>query len=82
MRASDIKNTAEQQAISEQKSRIFGEIKAYRKIHGLGCYKDISEATGGKVAIHTIANMCMGTKVHNDVWVLVGQALEKLKKGS
>jgi hypothetical protein len=67
--------------MSDAKHRIYAEIKAYRKIHGLGSFKDISEATGGAVAIHTIANMYTGVKVKDETWLQVGMALEKLKKG-
>lgn len=62
----------------EQKHRIYAELKTYRKKHGLGCFKAISDATDGKVAISTIANMYAGTKVKIDTWILVGEALKKL----
>jgi hypothetical protein len=65
---------------SEQKHRIYAELTAYRKKHGLGCFKDISDATDGKVAISTIANMFTGIKVKLDIWLLVGEALKKLMK--
>lgn len=64
---------------SEQKHRIYAELMAYRRKHGLGCFKEISNATDGKVAISTIANMFTGTKIKLDIWMLVGEALKKLK---
>lgn len=64
----------------EQKHRIYTELAAYRRKHGLGCFKEISNATDGKVAIGTIANMFTGTKVKFDTWMLVGEALKKLKQ--
>jgi hypothetical protein len=72
------KNTAEP-AMTEDKHRIYEALKAFRKRNGLGCFKDISEATGGKIAINTIANMYTGVKVKNDTWLEVGAALEKLE---
>ncbi len=68
----------ENKAVSEQKKRIYAELKTYRKIHGLGCFKNITEATEGKVAIGTLANMYTGTKVSDEVWLQVGEALERL----
>lgn len=65
--------------ITEEKHRIYEALKAYRKKHGVGCFKHISENTGGAVAIHTIANMYMGVKVKNEIWLQVGEALEKLR---
>jgi hypothetical protein len=64
---------------SEKKHLIYAELKDYRKKHGLGCFKTISEATDGKVAIGTIAHMYTGTKVNIDTWILVGETLKKLK---
>jgi hypothetical protein len=64
--------------ITEEKHRIFDALKAYRKKHGIGCFKNISENTGGRVAINTISNMYTGVKVSNEIWLLVGQALEQL----
>ena len=66
-------------AISDEKRRIYGELAAYRKKHGVGCFKAISEATGGKIAVLTISHMYMGTRINDDVWLQVGAALEKLK---
>ena len=63
-----------------EKRRIFNEIVAYRKKHGVGCFKAISAATGGRVAILTISHMYMGTRVQNDVWLLVGEALQELQE--
>lgn len=65
--------------ITEDKHRIYEALKAFRKTNGIGCFKLISEATGGKVAIHTIANMYTGVKVRNETWLLLGDALEKLR---
>jgi hypothetical protein len=73
------KNSAEP-PMTEDKHRIYAALKAFRKQNGLGCFKDISEATGGKIAINTIANMYTGVKVKNDTWLEVGMALEKLGK--
>jgi hypothetical protein len=64
--------------ITEDKLRIYGVLKAFRKKHGLGCFKLISENTGGIVTIQTIANMYTGVRVKNEIWLLVGEALEKL----
>ena len=69
----------DEQEIGEQKRRIYGELAVYRKKHGVGCFKALSEATGGKVAVHTISHMYMGTRVNSDVWLLVGEALNKLR---
>ncbi len=66
--------------ITEEKQRIYAALKAYRKKHGVGCFKNISEETGGAVAIHTISNMYTGVKVKNETWLLVGEALEKLRE--
>jgi hypothetical protein len=68
----------EDKAVSEQKKRIYAQLKAYRKAHGLGCFKNITEATGGKIAIGTLANMYTGTKVNDETWLQVGEALERL----
>jgi hypothetical protein len=68
----------EDKAVSEQKKRIYAQLKAYRKAHGLGCFKNIAEATGGKIAIGTLANMYTGTKVNDETWLQVGEALERL----
>jgi hypothetical protein len=68
-----------EKAASELKRRVFAELKIYRKKYGLGCFQEISEATRGKVAIGTIANMYTGTRVHIDIWQQVGDALEKLR---
>lgn len=73
------KSTAEP-AITEDKHRIYEALKAYRKKHGVGCFKHISDSTGGIVAINTIANMYTGVKIKNEAWLLVGQALEKLRE--
>jgi hypothetical protein len=66
--------------VTVEKLRIYNEIKTYRKTHGLGSFKDISDATGGKITIHTIANMYTGTKVNSETWQEVGEALEKLRE--
>lgn len=71
------KNTAEP-SISEDKHRIYDALKAYRKKHGVGCFKHIADATGGTVAINTIANMYTGVRIKNETWLQVGAALEKL----
>jgi hypothetical protein len=73
------KNTVEP-SITEDKHRIYEALKSYRKKNGLGCFKQISETTGGIVAINTIANMYTGVKVKNEIWQLVGQALETLNE--
>lgn len=69
-----------EQANSEEKRRIFKELVSYRKKHGIGCFKDISAATGGKVAVYTILHMYTGTKVSNDIWLEVGKAMEQLRR--
>lgn len=80
MKTSGYKNDAEK-AVSEEKRRIFEGIKAYRQKHGVGCFKQISAATGGKVKIHTISHMVSATKVDDEIWKQVGEALEKLREG-
>jgi hypothetical protein len=64
----------------ELKHRIFAELTKYRKNHGIGCFKAISEASGGKVAVGTIAHMYTGTKVDTAIWILVGEALKRLNE--
>lgn len=66
-------------AMTETKHLIYARIKDYRKKHGLGSFKNISDATGGKIATHTIANMYTGVKVKDETWLLVAEALEKLE---
>jgi hypothetical protein len=73
------KNIAEP-PITEEKRRIYDALKAYRTKHGVGCFKNISESTGGAVAVNTIANMYTGVKVKNETWLLIGEALEKLRE--
>jgi hypothetical protein len=63
----------------DEKRGIFTMIAAYRKAHGIGCFKHISAATGGKVAVLTISHMYMGTKINDDTWRQVGEALETLQ---
>jgi hypothetical protein len=75
-------NSEADKAMSSKKRRIYGEIDAYRRKHGIGCFRDISAATGGKVAIHTISHMYTGTRIQNDIWLQVGAALEKLQARS
>lgn len=72
------KNNAEP-PMTDEKQRIYAALKAYRKKHGVGCFKHISDSTGSIVAIHTIANMYAGVKIKNETWLLVGEALERLK---
>lgn len=72
-------NSNTEESISEEKRRIYSELKAYRQQNGVGCFKAVSEATGGKIAIHTISHMYTGTKVNNDVWLQIGEALEALR---
>lgn len=79
MKTSGYKSNAEK-AMSEEKRRIFDEIKAYRKKYGIGCFKKISAATGGKISVHTISHMVSATKLNDEIWLQVGQALEKLRE--
>lgn len=79
MKTSGYKHIVEK-AMSEEKRRIFNEIKAYRKKHGIGCFKQISDATGGKVAVHTISHMVSATRLDDQIWLQVGQALETLRE--
>lgn len=74
-----MKNTTNQ-AIRDEKRLIFAQLKAYRQKHGVGCFKKISEATGGKIAVHTIAHMLQATRIGDDVWQEVGHALAKLRE--
>jgi hypothetical protein len=80
MKTSSLTSPADK-AFGDEKRRIFGELRAFRKKYGVGCFRELSDATGGKIAIHTISQMYMGTKVSNDIWLQVGEALEKLRKG-
>ncbi len=66
--------------MTEEKRRIYGALKAYRQKYGVGCFKHISEQTDGAIAIHTISNMYTGVKVKNETWLMVGEALEKLRE--
>lgn len=66
--------------ITEEKHRIYEALKAYRKRNGIGCFKHISVATGGRVTIQTISNMYTGVKVKNETWLQVGEALETLSE--
>lgn len=79
MKTSGNKNNAEK-AMHDEKRRIFEELKAYRKKHGIGCFKQISDATGGKVAVHTISHMVSATRIDDEIWLQVGQALEALRE--
>lgn len=73
------KNIAEP-PITEEKRRIYDALKTYRVKNGVGCFKHLSDSTGGVVAVNTIANMYTGVKVKNETWFLVGEALDKLKE--
>lgn len=79
MKTSPYKNTAEN-TIHEEKRRIFREMAAYRRQHGIGSFRLLSAATGGKVASMTISHMYMGTKINDEVWRQVGAVLEKLRE--
>lgn len=81
MKAAQTRNNTDT-VLGEEKRRIFREIQDFRKEYGIGCFKAISEATGGKIAVHTIAHMVSATRISNEVWVEVGQALEKLRQSS
>jgi hypothetical protein len=78
MKPSQFRTTADN-AASAEKRRIFIELTAFRKNNGIGSFKLLSAATGGKIATHTISHMYMGTKVRDEVWQQVGKALETLR---
>lgn len=78
MRTNRVPNNHAEPPMSEEKHRIYEALKAYRKKHSVGCFKHVSDATGGLVTMNTITNMYAGIKVNNETWLQVGTALAKL----
>lgn len=65
-----------------EKQAILARLKAYRDEHGLGCWREVAKASGGKMTEDILRDLISGQiKMPISAWRLAGRGLDKLEAG-
>lgn len=66
---------------ASEKRKIMDRLKAYRLVHGLGCWTAVAKASGGKLSEDQLRDMAAGTAaLPIGEWRLADKALDKLEQ--
>lgn len=65
-----------------EKQAILSRLKAYRDEHGLGCWREVAKASGGKMTEDVLRDLISGqVKMPISAWRQVERVLDKLEAG-
>ena len=66
---------------ASEKRKIMDRLKAYRLVHGLGCWTAVAKASGGKLSEDQLRDMATGSVAFPiGEWRLADKALDKLEE--
>ena len=66
---------------ASEKRKIMDRLKAYRLVHGLGCWTAVAKASGGKLSEDQLRDMAAGSvALPISEWRLADKALDKMEQ--